>query len=91
MQGTIGGSQPLRLLRDGEEQEVSIRLAAYPLELPALPGPPEVGSTAPALGDVLSEEVVPLPPGKPRLYFFWATCCGYCKRASPELAAFSRQ
>jgi thiol-disulfide isomerase/thioredoxin len=91
MQGEIGRPLPLRILRDDQELEVTVRLAPYPLELPQLPGPPEIGSVAPALELEYLADVRPPDPTRPRLYFFWETWCSHCKHALPELTAFAAE
>jgi thiol-disulfide isomerase/thioredoxin len=89
MQSEIGRPLPMRLLRDNREMEVLIRLAPYPIELPMLPGPPQIGSVAPALElNYLSDSHRP-GQGQSRLLFFWATWCRPCKRSLPELLAFA--
>jgi thiol-disulfide isomerase/thioredoxin len=90
MQGEIGKPLPLRLLRDDREVEVAIRLAPYPIELPALPGPPQIGSAAPPLElDYLPDSRRP-EHGQSQLLFFWATWCRPCKQSLPEMLAFAR-
>jgi thiol-disulfide isomerase/thioredoxin len=89
MQGEIGSPLPMRLLRDDREIEVVIRLATYPIELPALPGPPQIGSAAPPLElDYLPDSRRPAQ-GQSRLLFFWASWCRPCKQALPEMLAFA--
>jgi thiol-disulfide isomerase/thioredoxin len=80
----------LQLLRDGTVQTVSLTPAAMPQKWPSLPGPPKIGSTAPALRLEKYRGTPPttLADGRPRLLFFWATWCGICKSAVPELLAF---
>jgi thiol-disulfide isomerase/thioredoxin len=90
MLGEVDKSHPLRVLRQGEEREVWVRLAAYPLEVPALPGPPALGTIAPPL-EAEPLDGAPLPAAhEPRLLFFWATWCRHCKAALPEVEAFAR-
>ena len=90
MREPIGASRSLLVLRDGEEWEARIRLVPYPLELPSLPGPPELGQPAPPLDLTLLADAEPPRADEPRLLFFFATWCHSCERALPELAAFSR-
>ena len=91
MQSEIGRPLPLRVLRDGQEIEVTLSLAPFPIELPELPGPPQVGSVAPALElNFLSERSRGPAPGRSQLLFFWATWCTPCKKSLPELFAFAR-
>jgi thiol-disulfide isomerase/thioredoxin len=90
MQGQFGRPVPLRLLRDGQELDVTVRLAAFPLELPKLPGPPELGSAAPALQLEFFKGADRLQPAGSRLLFFWATWCSHCRKALPEVLAFGR-
>jgi thiol-disulfide isomerase/thioredoxin len=90
MQGDIDRPLSLQLLRDGNEREVTVVLAAYPLELPQVAGRPKVGSVAPPLELNLVRGAAPGLSGS-RLLFFWATWCSRCKKSLPELRAFSRE
>ncbi len=91
MQSEIGRPLPMRVLREEQEIEVMLRLAPFPIELPKLPGPPQVGSVAPALELNYLSEPHPEPvTGQSQLLFFWATWCAPCKNSLPELLAFAR-
>jgi thiol-disulfide isomerase/thioredoxin len=83
----------LEILRDGATQVVSLTPQAMPQKWPSLPGPPKVGSIAPPLRlDAYRGELpATLADGRPHLLFFWATWCGICKTAVPELLAFERE
>ena len=90
MQSEIGEPQRLAILRDDKPMLITLRLGPYPLELPRLPGPPKLGSTAPPVKVDLLRGPERLADGKPRLLFFWATWCTVCKSALPEVLAFSQ-
>jgi thiol-disulfide isomerase/thioredoxin len=82
----------IEILRDGVRQTVALVPKSMPQKWPALPGPPKVGSVAPPLRLEPYRGQVPttLADGRSRLLFFWATWCGICKTAVPELLAFEK-
>ncbi len=82
----------LEVLRAGAHERVALVPKAMPQKWPALPGPPKVGSVAPALKlePYRGDPPTILADGRPRLMFFWATWCGICKSAIPELLAFEK-
>ena len=89
---------PLRVLRPGDNPSMDegfdamLVLRPLPLKLPQLPGTPKVGEVVPAL-PVNLERVgsgsLPALNGRTHMLFFWATWCGPCKRAVPEVMAFA--
>jgi len=88
MRSEIGKPEDLVVLRDGKKIDVTLKPGPYPLELPKLPGPPQIGSVAPPLKVDLIRGATKLSANKPRLLFFWATWCSICHSALPELMAY---
>ena len=91
MLADLGHPTSLEILRDGEPDQITLVPGSYPLELPKLPGPPEVGSAAPPLKLELFRGQASLTAARPRLLFFWATWCPHCTKSLPELIAFAEE
>ncbi len=91
MTSSIDKISKLEVLRDSQPMVVSLRVGKFPVSLPPLPGPPKVGSVAPPLKvELFRGELPELGSGRAQLLFFWATWCGICKAAVPELLALEK-
>jgi len=92
MRAVPGSERSVEILRDGAHQVVSLLPAAMPRKWPSLPGPPKVGEPAPPirLGSYRGEPPTTLADGRSHVLFFWATWCGICKSAVPELLAYEK-
>ena len=94
MTAPIGEAQPLQVLRDANVETLALTPQPFPSVWPDLPGPPKVGSPAPPLDELelfRGKPLAELTGDGPYLLFFWATWCGPCKTALPELLAFERE
>ncbi len=83
--------KPLALLvkRDGNDVKLDISLSAHPLEVSFTPKPSKAGELAPvlALTDLDGKPVA--LDGRAHLLVYWATWCGPCKKALPEVLDWS--
>ncbi len=84
--------RPAEQVKEDRTFEATLSLRPYPMELPLLPGPPQIGEQAPPLPEGLApvgRRRLRNLDGRAHLLFFWATWCLPCKAAVPEILEFS--
>jgi thiol-disulfide isomerase/thioredoxin len=91
MQREIGEPAPLRVQRGDETMELTLLPDPFPIEMPELPGPPKLGSPAPAFELEPYRGEATVRAGTSSLLFFWATWCTPCKFALPEVMRIGRE
>src|SRR5262249_20555749 len=82
----------LEIVRGDARRRVTLVPKPDPVKWPELPGPPRVGSVAPAVRvtDYRGNVTGALATGKPHVLFFWATWCAPCKASLPTLLDWER-
>jgi thiol-disulfide isomerase/thioredoxin len=93
MLADVGKPGELVVLRNNEQQLLRIIPGPFPVKWPELPGPTELGSPAPEVKLLPFQGAVAqyTRPKTEHLLFFWATWCGPCKAAVPELLDFEKE